>query len=259
MTETKKCLADVRICAGLLSLCCLAGMLSSSAAYADVVIVATTAPAYRVGQVLHDGDSLHLPGGSRMTVLLSTNSVREIKGPFDRQVADLSKGRPSRLTELWQQVTGYFESGGVNVIPGATRAVQAPGGSASQMAVVDKEAWKAVPANIQGTACAEKDAPVKFRRKGNIKGPAEVRLSDAGLKATGAVHWDAGQAEAPWPVSVPAASGEYILTVGGQAPRRFTFKLLDKSALGGDLVLVTLKSEGCSQQIDIWLQGASRP
>lgn len=220
---------------------------------ADVIIVATDVPTYKRGQILQDNDVIDVPANARVTVLLSTNAVREIKGPVKQTVADLSKGRPSIATSLWQQVVAFFNTGGVGSSAGATRSFSTPSVSDTPLSA---DTWRAVPLDVSDTACVAAGQPIKFGRR-DTRSSFDFRIADAGMTGVAGVSFAAGQSEASWPGEIPAATGSYMLLIPGVPPKRFTLKIIETRQLQGETVLESLEREGCRSQLKLWLQSAA--
>jgi hypothetical protein len=65
-----------------------------SPASADQHVIESTAPGIKVGSQLADRDSLTIPAGTQIRVVLPSGKTQTIRGPFTGAVADLAKGQP---------------------------------------------------------------------------------------------------------------------------------------------------------------------
>src|SRR5690606_4801731 len=139
----------------------VAAMLFISQAQADIVILSSRAAAYKAGQELNDGHTLSLASGESVTVLLPSNAVREVSGPFSGTVADLGQGRPSGGRELWTLIKGYFTTGGVDESQVAATRAFAPIPAPPKTAIP----WNAIPLGKSGIYCVASGEPASVARK----------------------------------------------------------------------------------------------
>jgi len=228
-------------------------MIFSTAGQADVIVVAPDVTSYPRGRVLQDADTIDIADGSRVTVLLSSNAVREIKGPAKLKVADLSAGRPSVASNLWQQVINFLGTGGVSSTPGATRAFNRQDG---ESAFRSRDGWKGIPLNVGDVVCVAAEQPVTIMRA-NSSEETDLRVSDIKLEKVAQVTFLRGQFEVPWPKDIPIASGGFIFTIAGLDPNTFKLRVLSSKKLESDRVLEYLAQEGCQSQIKLWLEAAA--
>jgi hypothetical protein len=217
---------------------------------ADVIVLSSTSAKYSPGRELGDSERIELPDGGKLSLLLPSNAVRDVEGPYKGAVADLAKGRPSGGRDLWGLVKNYWTTGGVSESQvAATRELSlssAPAKPATQ--------WDAVPLNGSGIFCIPSGEPVKIAR-GKPGGAEEVKLADRKMTKIGIVRFGEGASEALWPDNVPVANeAGYRFIRQGRPPAEFTLKLIAKPDLDGPGVLAALYGKGCSEQIAAWLR-----
>jgi hypothetical protein len=231
------------------------GLGVSGTALADVVVLSSDTRSYRAGQELRDNDRLTLNDQERVTVLLPTNTVREVKGPFDGLISDLGRGRPSSGRELWTLIKGYFTTGGVTESQvGGTRSLSplsAPETQPPKPAAT--RPWTSIPISKPGIYCVAAGEPVSIARLAD-GAVATVKLADKGMTKIAPVDFAAASDVAAWPEAVPLANeAGYRFMMPGRPPVEFTVKFLEKADIEGDEVLAALYGRGCSEQIKAWI------
>jgi hypothetical protein len=221
---------------------------------ADVLVLSSSTRHYKPGQELRDSTSITLADGDRLSLLLPSNAVRDVTGPFSGTIGDLASGRPSGGNSLWAMVKNYWLTGGVSESQVAATRAMTPIDSPAKPASSAAMPWDAIPLNASGIFCAASGEPVKIVRDGAAEA-IQVRLADKKMVKIGLVRFSAGASEAVWPESVPLVNeAGYRFIREGHPPAEFTLKLLDKPDLEGPDVLATLYGKGCSGQITAWLK-----
>lgn len=233
----------------------VSGLSLSGMALADVVVLSSESRSYRAGQELKDDDRLTLKEQERITVLLPTNTVREVKGPFDGLVSDLGRGRPSSGRELWTLIKGYFTTGGVTETQvGGTRSLSPSAATDTQPSKpAPTRPWTSIPVSKTGIYCVAAGEPVSIARLADA--PAgTVKLADKAMTKIAPVDFAATSDVAQWPEAVPLANeAGYRFMTPGRPPVEFTVKFLEKADMEGDEVLAALYGRGCSEQIKAWI------
>ncbi len=221
-------------------------------AMADVVVVSSNTRTYKAGQELGDSQSIQLGAQERITVLLPSNSVREVKGPFSGTVADIGKGRPSSGRDLWALVKGYFVTGGVDESRVAATRALAPTPNAAPSE--DVRPWDAVPLGKPGIYCVAGNNGVRITRD-SAGASQSVKLADKSMTKIASVEFAEGATVASWPAAVPVENeASYRFVASGRPPAEFTLKVLEKADLEGPDVLAALYGKGCKDQITAWLK-----
>lgn len=230
----------------------VAAMLFISQAQADIVILSSRAAAYKAGQELNDGHTLSLASGESVTVLLPSNAVREVSGPFSGTVADLGQGRPSGGRELWTLIKGYFTTGGVDESQVAATRAFAPIPAPPKAAIP----WNAIPLGKSGIYCVASGEPASVARK-ETGAAQSVKLATKSMTQIADITFAEGSAAAEWPAAVPIENDAgYRFIMAGRPPVEFTLKVLEKADFEGPEVLAALYGKGCKDQIEAWLKSA---
>jgi hypothetical protein len=219
----------------------------SPPARADLHVIESTVPTIKVGSQLADRDSLRIPAGAQIRVVLPSGKTQTVKGPFTGTVAELAKGQPRNEGVLaWLQ--DVLKTGGATeVTPGATRSI----GRVAPRPM--GFSWSAVPVTMDGNVCIEKGAKVQLVRAPSS--PEErVAVIDAASSQRGEAQWDVSSDTAAWPANlVPRPDGTYLVVVGDKPPRRITLRVLATLPTEDD-VLTKLHELGCKQQFEAWVR-----
>jgi hypothetical protein len=219
-----------------------------SPACADLHVIESTAPSIKVGSQLADRDSITIPAGGQIRVVLPSGKTQTIRGPFTGTVAELVKGQPRNEGVLvW--LKDFLKTGGATeATPGATRSI---GREAPKPRV--GFSWSAVPVTMDGNVCIEKDARLQLVRAPSS--PADrVAVIDASTSERGEAQWEAGSDAAAWPANLtPRPDGTYHILMGDRPPRRITLRVLPKLPADED-VLTELHKLGCKQQFEAWVR-----
>ncbi|MBC7906057.1 MAG: DUF4384 domain-containing protein [Rhodospirillaceae bacterium] len=190
-------------------------IIASGPAWAEAVVLSSTAPGMKVGRVLADDETVSLPDATLTTVLLADGRVLKLRGPAEGKVAQLGAG---------EQMASASASGGwsgvdVSALGGTrgelTAALPAPGGNVS------------VDLHRAGTWCVTPQARVRAANDGAIKDTSTGRL----------IPISAGQ---PWPV--PITDGATFLVHGANGVMPLRFRLME------DASLFRLARAGCLAQ-----------
>ena len=226
------------------SLVAFAGL---STARADLHVIESTAPTIKVGSQLADRDSLTIPAGAQIRVVLPSGKTQTVKGPFNGTVGELAKGQP-RNEGVLAWLSDILKTGGATEItPGATRSI----GRVAPRPM--GFSWSAVPVTMDGNVCIEKGAKVQL-----VRAPSSlaerVTVIDAASSQRGEAQWEAGGDTAAWPANLaPRADGAYHILVGERPQRRITLRVLATLPADDD-VLTTLHKLGCKQQFGAWVR-----
>ena len=219
-----------------------------SPARADLHVIESTAAAIKVGSQLADSDSITIPAGTQIRVVLPSGKTQTVKGPFTGTVAELAKGQP-RNEGVLAWLRDFLKTGGATeATPGATRSI---GREALKPRV--GFSWSAVPAMIDGDICVEKSARLQLVRAPSMR-VERVTVIDAASSERGEAQWEAGSDRAAWPVNLaPRSDGTYHILVGDRARRQITLRVLEKLPADDD-VLTELHRLGCKQQFEAWVR-----
>ena len=92
-------------------------------AWADLHVIESTAAAIKARSQLADGDTLTIPAGAYIRVVLPSGKTQTIKGPYKGTVAELARGQP-RNEGVLAWLREFLNTGGATeATPGATRSI----------------------------------------------------------------------------------------------------------------------------------------
>ena len=223
-------------------------LVAATAARADLHVIESGVAAIKVGSLLADRDSITIPAGAQIRVVLPSGKTQTVRGPFTGTVAELAKGQP-RNEGVLTWLEDFLKTGGATeATPGATRSIgrEAP---KSRLGF----SWSAVPVTVDGSVCIEKGARLQLVRAPSL--PAErVAVVDAASSERGEAQWEAGSDRAAWPANLaPRPDGTYHIIVGDRPPRRIVLRVLPTLPADDD-VLTELHRLGCKQQFEAWVR-----
>ena len=165
-------------------------------ARADLHVIESTVPAIAAGRQLSDHDTITVPAGTHIRVVLPSGKTQTVKGPFTGKVADLSKGQP-RNEGVLAWLKGLLDTGGATeTTAGATRSI----GREMPRARVGFS-WSAVPVTIDGSVCVAKGAALQLVRAASAS-PERVTVIDTASGQRGEAQWQAGSDAAAWPANL---------------------------------------------------------
>jgi hypothetical protein len=216
-------------------------LVAATAARADLHVIESGVAAIKVGSQLADRDSITIPAGAQIRVVLPSGKTQTVRGPFTGTVADLAGGQP-RNEGVLTWLKDFLKTGGATeATPGATRSI---GREVPKPRLAFS--WSAVPVTMDGSVCIDKGARLELVRAPSL--PAErVAVIDAASSERGEAQWEAGSDRAAWP------AGTYHFIVGDRPPRRITLRVLPNLPADDD-VLTELHRLGCKQQFEAWVR-----
>jgi hypothetical protein len=223
-------------------------LVAATAARADLHVIESGVAAIKVGSQLADRDSITIPAGAQIRVVLPSGKTQTVRGPFTGTVADLAKGQP-RNEGVLTWLKDFLKTGGATeATPGATRGI---GREVPKPRI--GFSWSAVPVTMDGSVCIDKNARLELVRAPNT--PAErVAVIDAASSERGEAQWEAGSDRAAWPANLaPRPDGTYHIIVGDRPPRRIVLRVLPNLPADDD-VLTELHRLGCKQQFEAWVR-----
>jgi len=204
-------------------------------AWAEAVVLSSTAPGLALGKSLADDASLTLPEGAMAEILLADGEVVHLGGPFDGRIDALPQSGGSAAVEF--ALRGDWRNPALSV----------PGESA------EHPAWPIPPitepridASRDATWCLE--AHVAPHLAAPPDQPATLLLQDGGHAA---IAWPPSSGEQPWPASLPLHDGSRITTRWGEHgdPKTLRFRLIGNAGETAAGRLVRWNAAGCSAQV----------
>jgi hypothetical protein len=235
-------------CALMLMAGLIGGVLSATAAAAQIYVMESTVVAIRVGSALELRAAISIPAGSHIRAVLPSGKTQTIRGPYEGTVADLAKGQSVNEGVLaW--IKDVLRTGGATQsTPGATRSIARP--AEKPRAAFS---WSAVPV-ANGTVCVENGARLTLIRMASPNAE-RVAMIDGANGDQAELQWEAGSDTAAWPATLTPRNDAtyYVLSAGG--PRRqITLRVLDRLP-AEDNLLIELNRLGCSSQFEAWVRG----
>lgn len=220
-------------------------------ARADVYVIESTVPAIKAGSQLADADSLSVPAGASVRVLLPSGKTQTIKGPHDGSVANIGKGELSS-TGMIAWLRTFLHTGGANeATPGVTRSFSGPTARATGFS------WTTVVTGTDGVLCVPKGTELQLKRAITAKAD-QVTVVDRETSARGEAEWGVGKDSTPWPASVALRSGAtYDILIPDRPKRAVTLRVLPKVPEEAD-VLKELHAQGCKAQFEAWLRDSAQ-
>jgi len=222
---------------------------TANAALAGTLVVRSTGPSaasYPVGKTLAADAKLALKPGDMITVL-DAAGTRVLKGPGQVAVAGSGAATGSGFTAL------LANAGARQSRTGATRS--AIGGGPARSPNV----WY-VDASRGGLQCIADAGTMAIWRPDNAaEGSATVTRDGDGKSAV--VDFRAGQSVRAWPVEeMPAAEGARfkIALAGAAAPVTLKVTMVSPSSAELDGVASALLAKGCSNQMDVLVEGSKQ-
>jgi hypothetical protein len=200
--------------------------LAAGPAFANVLVVRSTAAQYRPGRSLGDNEAFTLRQGETV-VILSSRGTRAFQGP------------------------GTFRStqAGVQVASNSGARLGVVRSAGLDPNVPQPSIWQ-IDVNAGGTVCLPSATNATLWR---LDSASEARLSIRGPGGSQQVTWPAGAATLAWPRALPLANdARYDLTQAGTAvPTQVTVKLVGPVSTDFQQMADTLIRNGCQQQLDL--------
>lgn len=181
---------------------CLAAVLlilAVPASAADLVVVDSSTPGIKLGQIVAEGATLDVPAGATVILVSQSGKTLTLNGPFSGvpEAAGGGGGQDQDLVaSLSKLLGGGTESGGLGVM----RAVKTTEPTDPWVIVVTRT----------GTHCAAAGGTTRFWRSSISKATSlSLRLMPNGGKAE--VDWPAGAETLAWPAGVEMKDGASYL------------------------------------------------
>lgn len=237
--------------AALFALSCLVTLpLVSRPASAELIVLQSSAPGLKAGQVLADSASLDIPAGKSAVFVLPNGATRTVNGPHKGGVGDLTKG-VSVDRELLGAVKSYVETGGATATRvGATRSARPPTAVAKGF-----EGWSSLPITASGDHCVAAGAQLELVR--TTAGPSlTVSIANLTTSERGRTAFGDGATKAAWPSDVSLANGAKYAIAATDLPMRTIQLRIVKPVPSSDDTLRVLHGQRCITQMKAWLAGA---
>lgn len=206
-------------------------LFSAGPAWAEAVVLSSTAPGMNVGRVLADDENVRLPEASVTTLLLADGRMVKLDGPVEGRAGQLGGGAQVASA----QPPGF---GGLDV--------SALGGTRGDLASVPPPPRLddvVVDIDHPGTWClAPEGASVSISGDGVLENPVTGRV----------VQVRSGQ---KWPIELPIADGVRYVAKGAGGAQPMGFRVIDANPDG---LAFRLAHAGCLGQVGPYLREAGR-
>jgi hypothetical protein len=214
---------------------------------AQAVVLESSAATIKAGDRLGHTDTLTLPAGSRIRVVLPSGKTRTVSGPYSGTLADLEKGQ-GQNEGVMAWLRSILQTGGATeATPGATRSIRPP------PRIRTAFSWSAIPVVEEGSVCIEKGAKIQLVRPPSSRAD-RVTVIDATSSERGEAQWESGSETAPWPANLAAIPDRtYHILMTDRPRRQITLRVVDRLPADAD-VLTELHRLGCRQQFEAWVR-----
>jgi hypothetical protein len=231
---------------------CIGAFAGTSTASADIYVIQSNAPDVRVGVRLMDGDTVTIPAGATVRVVLPSGKTQTVHGAYSAKVSELTKGvQPNE--GLMARVAKILETGGATeTTTGATRGI----GNANKLERMLRQlrgfSLVEVPSYVNGKFCLLKGGNVRLTRL-STKVSDQATLIDATSFERALVAWDAGSSATAWPAGLQLRpDATYQVLIQGKEIRDIAVRIFDKEP-GEDDMLIELDKAGCVHQLEAWV------
>ncbi len=223
----------------ILSILAVSLGLTISVHAAELVVVASTAPGFKVGAVVNGSNPIRLAQGSEVTFISSAGQPVKLVGPYEGVPdAPSGAGDPSlvdALSDVIRSVPQNTASAGVM--------------RASMFAT--KDPW-VIDVSQAGNHCVALDKPPMLWRAITI-GPVIASLKSGDQEAE--VAWTGGSHTAPWPAELPLRDGQrYELHfIASKKTQKLTLHRVPDDLPTDAHKVVWMHKKGCAQQAAVFL------
>ncbi|HYM32150.1 MAG TPA: hypothetical protein VEU47_12665 [Candidatus Cybelea sp.] len=193
-----------KLALGLGATIALLAVSAMPAAAKQLVVVKSTAAAFKPGQIVDSNVALALPDNTMVTLIGPDGRNMTLTGPFNgKPAAGGGNDDPALVSKLShildQQGSDSSAVGSIRGGPSAT----------------PPDAWS-IDVDGSGTWCVRDSSTIRLWRHDPNR-PQQANMRNAAAGDGVAVHWNAGAASVPWPASLPAAEGKYLVRMPGHS------------------------------------------
>lgn len=243
MKSTSELLRSVRTWAAVGALACL---FAPASANAEVIVLQSTAPGLKAGQVLKDSDTVNIPAGKTAMLVLPNGSTKTISGPASGPAGSFSKG-VNRNAALLDAVKKYVATGGTSSgSVGAMRSA-APVAGGGRVPFF----WDKVPITANGDYCVGKTDKLQLVRS-RARSELDVTVVDFQKGSRAKAVFATGSSETPWPATLEANVGKYAFVAKGMPMSRIRLRVIAPLPSRDDTLRV-LFTQRCEAQVAAFL------
>lgn len=239
---------------------CIALVTMALPASADVIVISSSAAAVKPGKVYTSGQSIEIPSGAKVRIMLPSGRTQELKGPLTVKAGDLGKGEATNES-LWNDVKRLVATqktasestvGAVRSTAPKTSASETRG-AAPKPATPPPFSWRRVPIDKGGDVCVEKGVGLELLRTAPGR-PLSLTVVNIQSKARAPAEFAVGSATSAWPASVGTDVGLYALVMPDGEKRDIRLRPIAPLP-AADETLRVLHSQRCLVQVEAWLRG----
>ena len=212
--------------------------------FADYVVLESDAALFGIGALLADDTNLRLAEGERIVLVAESGDVLEIHGPYSGPpVGDTPQDIDVRdaLTNLIENADNLHAS------LGSTR-----GGITLGKREKPRDAWQ-LDAFRSGRQCVVAGNAVELWRA-DISERLTLEIQRPGVEGTASIDWHAGEAEVPWPATLPITNDAlYVLRRSGWTEAAMIHVLVLEEAVirHRQAAIAWLAAHGCRSQAEL--------
>lgn len=236
------------------AIACLAMMCSGGLAHAQVIVLQSTSPGLKNGQMLERSSRLAIAEGESVTVVLPSGETRTIAGPFEAPTADLTRGIRSDPA-VFDAVRSFVERSQPSGNLGRVRsmATRAPNKISPVSAPNLKFSWRDIPISATGDICVEKGAELSLVR-GASGQPRVVTVVNMNSAQRVRVRFGPPDVRISWPEDLRPENGSFAILSPKQPMRQIRLRLLEPLPTA-DQTLRVLHGQRCKLQFQAYLRG----
>ncbi|MCB1520875.1 MAG: hypothetical protein KDJ37_09910 [Hyphomicrobiaceae bacterium] len=244
------------------ALCVVASAMLPVAAMADIIIVGSSVPKLKVGDVVADNAVLDIPAAARVRVILPSGRTREIAGPFKGKVRDITNGEAGDAS-FWNDIKRVVTSQkrADESVVGAVRSVAPASHGKNARRYVrpapeksgPRFSWRAVSIDADGDVCIEKAAPLTLVR-GQAGRPESVTIVNRQSQKRAIAEFGVGSATAAWPRTLAVDVGLYAVVLADGTKRSLRLRPISPLPAADDTLRV-LHGQRCLKQVEAWISG----
>lgn len=225
-------------------ICAFTFALSSAAFAADMVIVASTAPAFSAGQIIQHDTPLDIPAGSSITVIAQNGQSRTLTGPYSGApgIGSGSGGKDGVVASL----SGLFAgSGQESATLGVMRSIPP---------LPPSDPW-VVNIGRSGDHCVPAKGSVQFWRAQADRTQILVLKHMGKPRAKSQADWTQDAQILTWPEDVPRIDGgTYLARIkDGKTARKVTLHIAPDGLKSDVHSAAWMADQGCRRQAIILL------
>lgn len=215
-----------------------------SAQAAQLIVVASSAPTLKPGQVVNSGAPIDIPDGASVTLVSRSGKTVTLKGPHAGP-AGIGGGN-SEDARLIASLSGLFAGSGKETSSlGTMRAAvkRAP----------PNDPW-VINIEVHGDHCVPAKGPVKLWRA-NSKKARILILKNLGDKTKAKADWPTGASTLIWPSQVTLKEGAYYLArlKNSRTARRLILHLVPENIPTDAHRVAWMADNGCQKQAKLLL------